>query len=123
MKLHDRLKLTEDFVMVNGIKLKQGYIGTCKSINYDAHEYTLQLAIPSQYSITNYIPTVATLNDLILDNISQEELNNYLSEYGYEYITSRIFHVNNIWSIKSGYDDNNNLIVIINYVGTNSNVN
>ena len=122
MKLHDRLKLTEDFLMVNGIMLKQGYIGTCKDINYTSHECTLQVAIPSQYSITKYIPTIVVLSDLILDNITQEELDQYLNTYGYEYITSRIFHINNIWSIKSGYDDNNNEIyrtgIIMKYTTT-----
>lgn len=109
MKLYDRLKLTEDFLMTNGIMLKKGYIGTCKNIDYDNQEYTLQIAIPinKRYSWTPYIPTTVALSDLILDNITQEELDEYLHNYGYEYITSRIFHVNNIWSIKSGYDSDN----------------
>lgn len=109
MKLYDRLKLTEDFLMTNGIMLKKGYIGTCKNIDHDSQEYTLQIAIPidNRYSWTPYIPTTVALSDLILDNITQEELDTYLKTYGYEYITSRIFHVNNIWSIKSGYDSDN----------------
>lgn len=109
MKLYDRLKLTENFLMTNGIMLKKGYIGTCKNIDHDSQEYTLQIAIPidNRYSWTPYIPTTVALSDLILDNITQEELDTYLKTYGYEYITSRIFHINNIWSIKSGYDSNN----------------
>lgn len=108
MKLHDRLKLTEDYLMTNGIKLKKGYIGTCKEINEEKKEYTLQLAIPIRNQLTPYISISVTLTDLILDNVTQDELKNYLDEYGYEYITSKIFHVNNIWSIKTGYDQNNN---------------
>jgi len=112
MRLYDRLKLTEDFLMTNGIMLKKGYIGTCKNIDHDNQEYTLQIAIPidKQYSCTPYISTMVALSDLILDTITQEELDEYLNTYGYEYITSRIFHINNIWSIKSGYDNDNKII-------------
>ena len=110
MKLYDRLKLTEDYLMTNGILLKAGYIGTCKDINEDTKDYTLQIAIPTTNQLNPYISTSVTLTDLILTNITQDELNDYLNTYGYEYITSRIFHINNIWSVKIGYDNNKNEI-------------
>ena len=106
MKLLDRVKLTEDYKLMNGIILKSGTIGTCRQIDLDNQDVTLQIPIFSP-SFQTYMSTHITITDLIVDNISQSELDNFLNEnpINYEYLTSKIFHINNIWSIRTGYNE------------------
>ena len=106
MKLLDRVKLTEDYKLMNGIILKSGTIGTCRQIDLDNQDVTLQIPIFSP-SFRTYMSTHITITDLIVDNISQSELDNFLNKnpINYEYLTSKIFHINNIWSIRTGYNE------------------
>lgn len=121
MELFDRLKLTEDYKLANGIILTRGTIGTCRQIDEEKKKYILQVPIFISNPPNVFIVTSVSIPDLILEKVTMEDLNNYLSKNknNYEHLTPRIYHINNLWSVKVGYDDNKNEIykagIIIKY--------
>ena len=108
----DRVKIIEDYKLQNTFILRKGTLGTCKKIN--GFEYTLQvpLKIINFQGVESRIATQAIVPDLILDLAIQEDLDNYINEEqsNYEYLIPKIYHINNFWSIKNGYDEKNNEI-------------
>ena len=103
MQVLDRVKLLEDMKMQNGVMLKRDTVGTCRYINPETKECTVQIGLPLDDS---FISSNVILSDLILETVSGDDL----STVEFEYITAPIYHPGNIWSIKQGYDEFDNII-------------
>lgn len=112
IKLLDRVKVIEDYKLQNGFILKTNTLGTCRKIN--EFEFTLQvkLDIVNFEGVKSHLVTQAIVPDLILDLATQEDIDNFINEdkSNYEYLIPKIYYINNLWAIKSGYDENNNVI-------------
>lgn len=143
MKALDRVKVLEDYKLPNGFILVKDTVALCREINNFNCTIQFAMSLPdeeesykrnflginpfkhpqfsSNKNSNKKLVTQAIVPDLILDLISQEDLDKYLNEdkHNYEYITSQIYHIDNFWSVKVGYDEFNNEIykagVIVKY--------
>lgn len=112
MKILDRVKLIEPHKLYNGIIVPIGTIGTIRSINN--HEIILQAGIdPQNFTVlkgaknsSNLLPQLFAISDLIVVPINNDDLCNI----DYRFITPKIFHPGNMWSVKVDYDRDNNPI-------------
>lgn len=112
IKLLDRVKIIEDYKLQNGFILKANTLGTCRKIN--EFEFTLQikLDVVNFQGVKSRLVTQAIVPDLILDLATQDDIDKFVNEddTNYEYLIPKIYYINNLWSIKSGYDENNVII-------------
>ena len=104
MKILDRVKLIEPHKLHNGIIIPINTVGTVRDIK--EHDISIQLGIDltkqKKVKGDNCISIFVTVTDLIVTDINESEL----QRIDFRYITSKIFHPGNMWSVKVDYDDN-----------------
>lgn len=111
MKVLDRVKTIENYKLSNQIVIPEGTIGTIQEM--EDHNILLQAGINSMIRQTSQgvkdfsegktdmtLSQLFVISDLLVQPVTMEELQ--LADY--RYITSKLFHPGNIWSVKIDVD-------------------